>query len=76
MPTTIKYSFSWQLLDSNGVTVLWSPVGKPNVERIRRDDQLITNMMSNVTSLWIRVIAPEIFEMRVPRKLCPVILDL
>ena len=32
--------------------------------------------MSNVTSLWIRVIAPEIFEMRVPRKLYPVILDL
>ena len=56
--------------------VLWSPVGKPNVERIRRDDQLITNMMSNVTSLWIRVIAPEIFEMSVPRKLYPVILDL
>jgi hypothetical protein len=55
--------------------VLWSPVGKPNVERIRRDDQLITNMMSNVTSLWIRVIAPEIFEMRVPRKLYPVILN-
>ena len=54
---------------------LWSPVGKPNVERIRRDDQLITNMMSNVTSLWIRVIAPEIFEMRVPRKVYPVILD-
>jgi hypothetical protein len=32
--------------------------------------------MSNVTSLWIRVIAPEIFDMRVPGKLYPVILDL
>ena len=55
--------------------VLWSPLGHPNVERIRRDEQLITTMLGNVTSLWNRVVAPEIFEMRVPRKLNPVILE-
>ncbi|CAC5404726.1 unnamed protein product [Mytilus coruscus] len=56
--------------------VMWSPIGTPNVERIRRDEQLIRDMIGNVTSLWHQVIAPEIFEMRVPRKLKPIILDL
>lgn len=55
---------------------MWSPIGKPNVERIRRDEQLIGDMIGNVTSLWHQVIAQGIFEMRVPRKLKPVILDL
>ncbi|XP_071166179.1 uncharacterized protein [Mytilus edulis] len=54
--------------------VLWSSLGKPNVERIRRDQQLITSMIGNITTLWRRVIAPELFEMRVPRKLFPIIL--
>ena len=54
--------------------VLWSPIGKPNIERVRRDDQHIDGMIANVTSLWHHVIAPEIFEMRVPRKLFPFIL--
>ena len=56
--------------------VMWSPIGKPNIERIRRDDMLIKNMMTNVTSLWHKVLAVEIFEMRVPRKLFPLILDI
>ena len=55
--------------------VLWSPIGQPNVERIYRDDQLIKTMTQNITTLWLKVIAPEIFEMRVPRKLFPIILD-
>jgi len=55
--------------------VLWSPVGKPNIERIRRDEQLIVPMIGNVTSLWQKVIGPEIFEMRVPRKLFPFNID-
>ena len=54
---------------------LWSSLGKPNIERIRRDEQLITNMIGNITSLWRRVIAPELFEIRVPRKLFPIILE-
>ncbi|CAC5420379.1 unnamed protein product [Mytilus coruscus] len=54
--------------------VLWSPVGPPNVERIRRDEQLIKSMLGNVTTLWYEVIAPEIFEMRVPRNLSPILL--
>ncbi|CAG2215588.1 unnamed protein product [Mytilus edulis] len=52
--------------------VLWSSFGKPNVERIRRDQQRITNMIGNITTLWRRVIAPELFEMRVHRKLFPI----
>ena len=55
--------------------VLWSAIGQPNVERIRRDEQLIKKMTGNLTALWHRVVAPEIFEMRVPRKLYPVILQ-
>ena len=54
--------------------VLWSPVGKPSIERIRRDDQRISNMIRNLKALWHRVIAPELFEMRVPRKLNPLLL--
>ena len=56
--------------------VMWSCLGQPNVERIRRDDQLIPTILENVTTLWHRVIAPEIFEMRVPRKLDPIVLDI
>jgi len=55
--------------------VLWSPIGKPNIERICRDDQLIVMMIGNLTNLWQKVVGPEMFEMRVPRKLFPIILD-
>lgn len=40
--------------------VLWSPIGPLNIERIRRDEQLITTMLGNVTTLWYEVVGPGI----------------
>lgn len=80
LKTTHAYYYQIQLqLAITGLKwcdfVLWSPIGKPNIERIHRDDQLIVTMIGNITTLWQKVIGPEIFEMRVPRKLFPIILD-
>lgn len=80
LKTTHSYYFQIQFqLAITGLKwcdfVLWSPVGQPNIERIRRDEQLIVSMIGNVTTLWMKVIAPEFFEMRVPRKLFPFIVD-
>ena len=44
------------------------------MERIPRDEVLIEKILRNLTALWTRVIAPEVFEMRVPRDLLPLIL--
>jgi len=55
--------------------VLWSAVGTPNVQRIRRDDHVISQIIEHTTLLWYKVIAPEIFEMRVPRKFKPFVLE-
>ena len=43
--------------------------GPDSVQRIPRDEPLIEKILSYLTTLWMRVIAPEIFEMRVPRNL-------
>ena len=44
------------------------------MQRIPRDEPLIEKIQSYLTALWMRVIAPEIFEMRVPRNLLPFVL--
>ena len=44
------------------------------IERISRDETLISDILRALTLLWMNVIAREVFEMRVPRDLLPVIL--
>ena len=48
--------------------------GPVSIKRIFRDEFVIADIIKFLTSFWIRVIAPEIFEMRVPRNLHPLIL--
>lgn len=51
--------------------------GSPDsVQRIQRDEPLIEKILSNLTALWMRVIAPEIFEMHVRRNFLPFVLPL
>ena len=54
--------------------VLYAQDGEVSVERIYRNESVITEILSNLTTLWRRVIGPEIFEMRVPRGLYPFVL--
>ena len=48
--------------------------GPDSVERISRDEPPITEILEYIQALWMRVIALEILEMRVPRGLFPFIL--
>lgn len=50
---------------------MYAERGPDSVERIARDEPLIEKIVQFLTALWIRVIAPEIFEIRVPRDLLP-----
>ncbi|KAJ7376530.1 hypothetical protein OS493_034267, partial [Desmophyllum pertusum] len=54
--------------------ILHAASGPDSIERIPRDEPLIEKILEYLTALWTRVIAPEIFEMRVPRKLLPFVL--
>ena len=54
--------------------ILHAASGPDSVERIPRDEPLIQEILGNLTALWTHVIAPEIFEMRVPRDLVPFVL--
>lgn len=54
--------------------ILHAASGPDSVQRIPRDEPLIEKILSYLTALWMRVIAPEIFEMRVPRNLLPFVL--
>ena len=45
-----------------------------SIERIYRDDDLIDDILKLLSLFWRRVIAPEVFEMRVPRNLYSFIL--
>ena len=54
--------------------VFFAENGPVSIERIFRDEFVIAGIIKFLTSFWIRVIAPEIFEMRVPRNLHPLIL--
>ena len=54
--------------------ILYAKNGPDSVENIARDEPLIENILKFLTAFWVRVIAPEIFEMRVLRELLPFIL--
>ena len=54
--------------------ILHAESGPDSVQRIPRDEPLLEKILSYLTALWMRVIAPEIFEMRVPRNLLPFVL--
>ena len=54
--------------------ILRAARGPDSLQRIPRDEPLIEKILSYLTALWMRVIAPEIFEMRVPRNLLPFVL--
>ena len=56
------------------VFILYAESGPDSVEKITRDEALITKILEYIQALWMRVIAPEIFEMRTPRDLLPFIL--
>ena len=54
--------------------VLYSSKGSPSIQRIWRDDTFIQTMYRPILNFWHKVMAPEIFEMRVPRNLTPFVL--
>ena len=55
--------------------ILYATSGPDSVERIPGDEPLVEKILSYPTTLWtLIVIAPEVFEMRVPRDLNPFIL--
>ena len=55
--------------------ILHAASGRDSVKRIPRDEPLIKKILCFLTALWMLVIAPEVFEMRVPRNLLPFVLD-
>lgn len=54
--------------------ILNSANGPDSVERIARDQPLIAKISEYLTAFRMRVVAPEIFEMRIPRDLLSFIL--
>ena len=54
--------------------VLYAKDGPVSIERIYRDETFITDMLNVLTHFWRRVVAPELFEMRVPRDLLPFVM--
>ena len=56
------------------VVILHAANGPDSVERIAQDEPIIAKISEFLTAFWMRVVAPEIFEMRVPRDLLPFIL--
>ena len=54
--------------------ILYAEEDEVSIERIYRNEPVIAEILSSLTTLWHRVLAPEIFEMRVPRGLHPFIL--
>ena len=71
------YQVQMQLLVSERTFcdfVLCAENGPVSIERIYRDNDFIYDILKLLSLFWIRVIAPETFEMRVPRNLYPVIL--
>ena len=54
--------------------VLHSPKGPPSIERIPRDEELLSRMRHSLSAFWHKVLAPDLFEMRVPRRLLPFVL--
>lgn len=50
------------------------PKGPPSVQRIQRDENLMKRLQQSLSAFWHKVLAPEIFEMRVPHNLHPFLL--
>ena len=55
--------------------ILFAEEGPVSIERIYRNENVIAEILSSLTALWTRVVAPEFFEMRVQRRLHPFILS-
>lgn len=51
--------------------ILYAEDGPVAVERIVQDMSVMQDILRNLTTFWSRAIAPEVFEMRVPRDLVP-----
>ena len=55
--------------------ILYAENGPFSVERIERNELLISKILKYLTILWKQVIGPEVFDMHAPRKLYPFILS-
>ena len=55
--------------------VLYAKDGPISVQRIYRDQQLISGILLRLFALWKRGIVPEFIEMRVPRDLNPFVMS-
>ena len=53
--------------------ILYAENGPVSIERIYRDEHITADILKWLTSFWTRIIAPELFEMRIPRNLYPFI---
>ena len=54
--------------------ILYAENGPVSIERIFRNEQVISQIIESLTASWKRAVAPELVEMRVPRNLLPFIL--
>ena len=54
--------------------VLYAADSPVSIETIKRDEQLMSEILNHLSTFWFQVVSPEIFEMRVPRDLLPFIL--
>ena len=55
--------------------ILYAKEGEVSIETIFRNESLINEILKYLTAFWFKVLAPEIFEMRVPPSLNPFILQ-
>ena len=71
------YQIQMQLLVTERIFcdfVLYAENGPVSIERIYQNEHVINEIIKCLTALWKRVVAPELYEMRVPRNLLPFIL--
>ena len=55
--------------------VLHSPKGPPSIQRIQQNPGFQQALINNIELFWEKVYIPEYFEMRIPRRLLPFILN-
>ena len=71
------YQIQMQLLVTERIFcdfVLYAENGPVSIERIYRNEHVIDEIIKCLTALWRRVVAPELYEMRVPRNSLPFVL--
>ena len=71
------YQIQMQLLVTERIFcdfLLYAENGPVSIERIYQNEHVINKIIRCLTALWKRVVAPELYEMRVPRNLLPFIL--